>query len=358
MGIRQIDTKRWRVYARLRVNGSIRHKQVTFDGSKEEAKRKFEDLKAEIRGTSSLTTKQPAYSTFGDYTRYFLEKNGHSGMQSTFDVLMRHLADVEISQIADRFDKFLTYLKDSLAPNTGRQRTPSTINRYKACAKMALNYAVRKQNVTGLKENPLANFDLVSEEGRDRVLSADEQLRLFNTMERMGSYLYWPVYFSNQNPIRRGDLLKLTRENLDWSKPWVHFYPAKTRSRKPRETCLPFIDEALMDYFKSLPTDCPYLFPKLYDNGKWEPMSDFRTHWETVLRNAGIKDFHWHDLKHNAITWILDNGYAERDLKSLGIQYDNKMIFRYYHKDANKVLEVWKKSRCVSERVSEKAVLV
>ena len=61
-----------------------------------------------------------------------------------------------------------------------------------------------------------------------------------------------------------------------------------------------------------------------------------------MLEEARIDDFHWHDLKHCAITWMLDNGYTERDLRNLGIQYSPAMINRYYHTDAAKVLSKWK----------------
>ena len=40
----------------------------------------------------------------------------------------------------------------------------------------------------------------------------------------------------------------------------------------------------------------------------------------------------------------MDSGYSERDIKNLGIQYDSVMIDRYYHNDANKVLQKWQKS--------------
>ncbi len=51
----------------------------------------------------------------------------------------------------------------------------------------------------------------------------------------------------------------------------------------------------------------------------------------------------WHDLKHCSITWMLDNGFSELDLKNLGIQYNAQMIARYYHRDADKARGTWEK---------------
>lgn|GEM_PF-2827943 len=58
------------------------------------------------------------------------------------------------------------------------------------------------------------------------------------------------------------------------------------------------------------------------------------------LRKQGCR-IYWHDLKRCAITWILDNGYSDRDLINLGIQYTPSMIDRYYKHDSNKVLMKW-----------------
>ena len=167
-------------------------------------------------------------------------------------------------------------------------------------------------------------------------------MRLIGVLERSKSYLLWPVKFSLRNPIRKGDLISLTRENLDRFRPWIHFYASKTRNRKNRETVLPFLDDDLLVWFDSLPADCPYLFPRTDGTGEWHQLGDFKKHWHTMLTEAGIDDFRWHDLKHCAITWMLDNGYTERDLRNLGIQYSPAMINRYYHTDAAKVLLKWK----------------
>jgi integrase len=77
-------------------------------------------------------------------------------------------------------------------------------------------------------------------------------------------------------------------------------------------------------------------------------LSDFKNHWHAVLREAGITGFTWHDLKHCAITWMLDNGYSERDLKNLGIQYSRSLIDRYYHHDAVKVVVKWRAQKAAA----------
>jgi integrase len=78
------------------------------------------------------------------------------------------------------------------------------------------------------------------------------------------------------------------------------------------------------------------------EGGSVYSLGNFKKHWHLILAAANVEDFRWHDLKHCAITWMLDNGFSERDLKNLGIQYSPAMIDRYYHADASKVSSKWR----------------
>ena len=40
---------------------------------------------------------------------------------------------------------------------------------------------------------------------------------------------------------------------------------------------------------------------------------------------------------------MLDNGFSEIEIKNLGIEYTSQMIARYYHKDAQKAINKWRK---------------
>ena len=116
-------------------------------------------------------------------------------------------------------------------------------------AKTALSFCIKRGLIDG--QNPLSGFSKLPEEGRDRILLPEEEGRLIGTLERNRSYLLWPVKFSLRNPIRKGDLIELTRENLDCFRPWIHFYASKTRKRKNRKTILPF--QPILLYILSYP---------------------------------------------------------------------------------------------------------
>jgi integrase len=315
-------------------------RRLTVTGTRQEAQKVETRLREElVKGKKPRSLK---IGTFGEALTYYRDNTDAdlTRVQTYFNRLIRELGAIPLHILTERFSSYWKLLKEVRGERSGERLSNATRNRLLMYGKVALNFCFKRGMI---QNNPLVCFEKLPEKGRDRILTPEEAKRILEVMENSGSYLYWPFYFSLRNPIRRGDLEKLTRDNLNWFKPWVHFYPSKTRNRKSRETCLPFIDAPILNYFKSLPVSCNLLFPRKIDNeGNVFDLGDFKKHWREILTAAKVEDFRWHDLKHCAITWMLDSGYSERDLKNLGIQYSPTMIDRYYHADANKVLTKWK----------------
>ncbi|MBN1578228.1 MAG: tyrosine-type recombinase/integrase [Chitinispirillaceae bacterium] len=336
MSVSNKGPNRWGIRVRCRVEGKLVERKTTITGDRHAAKAAEVMLRKESGRVRSLKIR-----TFNEALDFY-ELNTLAKIdpiQWHLRKLKADLGDVLLRDLSERFGEYLNLLKNERSKRTGEILSPVTRNRLLIYGKTALSLCQKRGLI---EKNPLQGFDMVPEEARDRVLSPDEETRLLAALERNNSYLLIPVKFSLKNPIRKGDLISLTRENLDRFRPWVHFYASKTRTRKNRETVLPFLNNEILSYFDELPPECLYLFPRGVRNGEYVPLGDFKNHWHTMLREARIDDFRWHDLKHCAITWMLDTGYTERDLRNLGIQYSPAMINRYYHTDASKVLSKWK----------------
>lgn len=360
MSITNLSSNCWLVRVRMRKDGKVLSRKETVNGSRQDA------LQTEARISKELTEDKKTCSlkigTFSEALTYYRE-NTEADLEKInclFDRLDRDLGTIKISGLLVRFSDYWRLLRDERAFWSGEKLKNSSRNKILGYANIALNFCVKRGMID---RNPLALFDRLPEEARDRVLDENETERIIDVMRNYGliypsspfkeSYLLPAFLFSLKNPIRRGDLENLTRENLDWFKPWIHFYASKTRKVKPRETCLPFLDDEVLTHFKNLPEQCPFLFPRIDEKGECHSLGDFKQHWQKILDAAMVEDFHWHDLKHCAITWILDNDHSDRDLKNLGIQYSPAMIDRYYKHDANKVLTKWK-SKGIKEVVAPK----
>ena len=74
--------------------------------------------------------------------------------------------------------------------------------------------------------------------------------------------------------------------------------------------------------------DTDLVFPGTVDPSK--PF-DFRKSWELVLREAEIKDFRWHDLRHSAGSYLAMNGASLRDIAEILGHKTLEMAMRYSH---------------------------
>lgn len=341
MSIKNAGSNKWLVRVRTRINGKQVEKKTTVTGDRHEAKAAEVQLQKELAEVAADKQRSLKICTFGEALTFYRENTTANleRVDTLINRLIRDLGTVRLSDLSEKFGEYLNMLKTERSRQSGKVLSSVTRNRLLVYGRTALSFCLKR----GLIErNPLTGFEKLPETPRDRILTPDEEARLLATLERNKSYLLTAVKFSLKNPIRKSDLISLTRENLNRFRPWIHFFASKTRTRKNRETVLPFMDDNLLTYFDGLPADCPYLFPRGIQSGEYLPLGDFKKHWHTMLEESRIDDFHWHDLKHCAITWMLDNGYSERDLRNLGIQYSPAMINRYYHTDAAKVLSKWK----------------
>lgn len=288
-----------------------------------------------------------------------IELEGDTNMRGYFDRLITRVGNKRPSEWRASYQHTMQYLERTPNERTKKPRTESTLNRYRSVFRMVFNFAVDE----GIIAKTPIGIKLDPEEGRDRVWTTQERDKIFEALHARNSWLRMAVYFSAFNPIRAGDLFGcekdannafnpgLRRGDFKPLKNWVEFYAHKTKKDKLRPTHLKQIDAEIREYFDSLPGDCPFLFPRIFKNGSWKQVvarrgyREYDAEWDAVLKLAGVENFHWHDLKHCAITYLLDNGYTELALKNCGIQYSSQMIKRYYNFDADKapVLEGFEK---------------
>ena len=58
---------------------------------------------------------------------------------------------------------------------------------------------------------------------------------------------------------------------------------------------------------------------------------DLRQPWEKAIKAAGITDFHWHDLRHTAASYLAMSGVSLVEISKILGHRTMQMVSRYSH---------------------------
>ena len=59
--------------------------------------------------------------------------------------------------------------------------------------------------------------------------------------------------------------------------------------------------------------------------------------WQRLIKRCGIKDFHFHDLRHEAISRFFEKGLSVAEVALISGHKDFRMLFRYTHLKAEDI---------------------
>lgn len=186
----------------------------------------------------------------------------------------------------------------------------------------------------GLTHNPVAAIRKPSPgKGRDRRLSADEEIRLLDAVSRHSNpMLGWIVRIAIETGMRQAEILSLRVHDVDLQSRVARLSDTKNNSARtvpltiaaaatlraaidtplrPRGTDLVFFGEPGLDG-----TRRPYQFAKV---------------WNGVKEDLGIQDLHFHDLRHEAVSRLVELGLSDQEVASISGHKSMQMLRRYTH---------------------------
>jgi hypothetical protein len=291
-----------------------------------------------------------------------LRENNGAGKKDLYAKLRRDLGN----QFVDSEGLFADLVEDYMQDREDEGLAENTLANYAGIIMRVLSRVKRKRQYQNICLPELE----YSRKFRSRVRSAEEKLRFENVMNGIRSHLKPSIHFAERNPIRgRSDQWNLTRENLVLSSQYpahIEFIATKTREKKPQSTYLVELDEFDLQYFDWIGItfpDCPFLFPGFHQDRfgtwRWWKMGNPRKHFSYICNKANVIDFHYHDLKHEAVTYMLHvrdiEGklkYSVQDLKDLGIQFSDRALKVYCNLDAHYVLD---RLACYADSIGSQA---
>ena len=243
----------------------------------------------------------------------------------------------------------------------GEGRKAATINRLVVALKASINWAVEHEII---KENPIAKLRPLREDDSDkkvRYLSQDERERLYAALDarekriktERNSHNKWlderertllpnlnecafvdhlkpMVVISLNTGIRQGSLFQLRWSDIDFQEEILSVSPLAEKTGKLLHIPMnPEVNETLEAWRKqTLGRDIELVFPSPKTGLQ---MDNCKSAWEKLLKDADIKKFRWHDMRHDFASQLVMKGVDLNTVRELMGHADMKMTLRYAH---------------------------
>ena len=258
--------------------------------------------------------------TLGDVIRRYLEevtprKRSEESERNRLEKLLRDaLCDLPLGELTKQA---LAVYRDK------RLRTvkPGTIRREISLIHHALDIA-RIEWGYALPQNPVKDLALPRlNNARTRRLEKHEVPRLHAALQQTRNKLIGPVVqFALETALRRSEILNLRWEHVHMESRIAHIPWSKTgygRTIPLNDGALNVLSERAQEGKEGL------VFPIT--------VNAFQMAWERTRDRAGLSDFRFHDLRHEAISRFCELGLSIPEIAVISGHRDPRMLFRYAH---------------------------
>ena len=186
----------------------------------------------------------------------------------------------------------------------------------------------------GLTFNPVSNIRKPSPgAGRNRRLDHEEQGRLFAAADAHSNpMLGWIVRFAVETGMRSSEIVGMRRGNIDLQRRVVTLYD--TKNGAPRlvplsRTATDILTMAIENPMRPHDTDLVF-FGEPGRDGQRKPYV-FQKLWARITNDMGLEDLHFHDLRHEAVSRLVEAGLSDQEVAAISGHKSMQMLKRYTH---------------------------
>jgi integrase len=280
------------------------HGQITAEEARDLAKKKLasvthgEDPAEDKKKVGQLETmKQLAQDYVERHGTRKREKSLIEDQKLLNNLILPTIGDKKVQLVTRRdIENFHAKLKD----------TPYQANRAMSLLSKMFSLAI---SWGWCEKNPAQGIERYQEQKRDRWLDDDEMARMWTVLEKHKSHATSFVFrFLLLTGARKGEVMNATWDQFDlykgvWTKP-AHL------TKQNKNEHIPLSSNALemLRELKELhPSPSPFLFPGKVDG---KPISEVKTFWGTVLKEANIDNCRIHDLRHTHASHLVSSGLS------------------------------------------------
>jgi len=208
---------------------------------------------------------------------------------------------------------------NSQGMDTGQLVTPAEVNRMLALLRSILNAACDDWEWI----DRIPKVKLFREESRRiRWLTYEEAAKL---LSHLPGHLEAMARFSLATGVREQNCLGLKWEQVDLSRRVAWIYNDEVKNGK--SLAVPLNQEALKVLREQRFKNDVYIFT--YKGER--VLRANNSAWRRALKNAGIENFSWHNLRSTWASWHVQNGTSINVLQELGGWETIEMVRRYAH---------------------------
>ncbi len=205
-----------------------------------------------------------------------------------------------------------------------KTRSNATVNRYMASLSTVFSIAVKEYG--WIEENPMLKVIKKKEpRGRVRFLEDKEVVKLLNECKKESFELYLCVMIALSTGARYSEITTLSWKNIDLKHRQFHFL--NTKNGEDRGVAITSnVYKELKEFKKVQKIDNDLIFL-----GKENNVLYLRGQFERALKRAKIMNFHFHDLRHTAASYLAKGGASLLEIATILGHKTLAMVQRYSH---------------------------
>jgi len=317
----------YRVKIRMRGHPAA---SATFDRVTD-AKRWAAETETTIRAGRWFQHVEAKRNTLSDLIRRYRDEYlPTAGLRSPHD-RMEYLAvwDAELGplMLAEVTPAKIVAVRNKLSTKTTRRGSTmknSSVNRYLSALRHCFTIGVREFGL--LDDNPMRKVSQLTEpRGRVRFLSDAERDALLRECKAHSGTLHLIVVIALSTGARHGEILNLRWPDVDMQRGMLTFQQTKNGERRSAPL-VGLAHRLLAEHGKVRRLDNDLVFPGL----RGAPLETGKM-FRQAMERAGLKDFHFHDLRHTAASYLAMNGATLAEIAEVLGHKTLQMVKRYAH---------------------------
>lgn len=316
-------------------NGQRKREVVSIEGTdpskinREDAKKALAIRKAEIAQGKFDIVRAEKPLPFEDLASMYIEwaKENHVAYKreiTAINALLSYFKGKNANSIT------VWHVEKYKSKRKSEGKMASTINKELGILRLMYNIAVKGHLKRKINKNPILGMKMLKiQNKKKRVLSESE----FNKLYSACSHHLRPIVLcAYTTGMRRSEIANLQWDNIDFDTKYIHI--DETKNNEPRS--IP-INDFLLVKLKEIHENKTSKHVITRPDGKpYTARTSWRYLWVKALKQSGIKNLRFHDLRHTFISrLIVDEKEDFATVMSLSGHKDIRMLKHYSHTHEN-----------------------